>query len=87
MIFDTGTKGVLRAPTATINLRDIPDSMVQRRQVGGVWGIGSHTSYMIEGFTLEMVISSASFKFELRCNGDLLCEQEVDPTFVGTGTR
>ena len=42
------------------------------------------TAYLIDGFTLEMVIGSASFKFELRLNGALISKQEVDPEFVGT---
>ncbi|KAM7191240.1 hypothetical protein V8F20_009418 [Naviculisporaceae sp. PSN 640] len=75
---------VLQAPTVTIKLGDIPFSAIRHRQVGGIFGIGGRDTYLVEGFTLEMVTSSASVKFELWCKGVLLATQEVDPTFIGT---
>ncbi|RTE85274.1 hypothetical protein BHE90_000016 [Fusarium euwallaceae] len=74
---------VLRAPVITIDLSTLPASAFSQKEVGGSFlGIGSRTYYKAD-FTLEMVVGSATFKFEIRQNGVLLATEHVDPKFVG----
>ncbi|RSM15087.1 hypothetical protein CDV31_005168 [Fusarium ambrosium] len=73
----------LRAPVITIDLAELPSSAFSQKEVGGnFFGFGSRTCYRAD-FTLEMVVGSATFKFEIRQNGVLLATKHVDPKFVG----
>jgi hypothetical protein len=74
--------GVLHAPVITIDLSALPSDAFSEKEVGGFLGIGSKTCYHAK-FTLEMVVGSATFKFEIRQNGALLATRHVDPKFVG----
>ncbi|EWG47583.1 hypothetical protein FVEG_07650 [Fusarium verticillioides 7600] len=72
----------LHAPFITIDLSTLPSDAFSEKKVGGFLGIGSKTCYQAK-FTLEMVVGSATFKFEIRQNGALLATRHVDPKFVG----
>ncbi|RSL41501.1 hypothetical protein CEP54_015800 [Fusarium duplospermum] len=73
----------LHAPVITIDLAALPSSAFSQKQVGGgFFGFGSRTCYRAN-FTLEMVVGSATFKFEIRYNDVLLATEHVDSKFVG----
>jgi hypothetical protein len=67
----------------TLNFGSLPASTIKEKKVGGFLGINTSTLYRSD-FTLEIVIGSASLKFEIRHNGVLLVLQKVDSSFVGT---
>lgn len=67
----TGNSGVLKLPKLPVSLGRLPSYAFETKNVGGFLGVGGTTLYR-SSFDLVMVIESASRRFEIRHDGQLL---------------